>query len=107
MPPHGDPVLLGQADGGNGIAVHVLAGLDLGAQDTGELDVLGRVVGVDVIEHWQVGDGFHGSALPGEDREHGLAGIARRPSPAGGQGLNDEQAAPVLGASRRVALDRG
>jgi hypothetical protein len=40
--PHGDPVLLREVGGGQGVAVLVLAGFDLGAQDTGELDVLGE-----------------------------------------------------------------
>ena len=42
-----------------------------------------------------------------EDRVHGLAGVLRSPSPAGRQGLDDVQAAPVLGVAGRVALDRG
>jgi hypothetical protein len=62
---------------------------------------------VDVVEHRQVGDRRHRSALLGEDREHGLAGALRGPPPAGGQGLDDVQAAPVLGVLGRVALDRG
>ena len=57
----------------------ILAGFDLGAQDAGEFDVLGGVVGVDVVEHRQVGDGIHGqpslvkianTALPGSCGVH-------------------------------------
>ena len=104
--PHGNAVVMCQVGSGQGIAVVVLAGLDLAAQDAGEFDVLGGVVGVHVVEHGQVRDRFHWSALLGEDREHCLAGIFGFPSPAGGQGLDDEQAAPVLGAGGRCALHR-
>ena len=35
--PYGDPILLREVGGGQGVAVLVLAGFDLGAQDAGEL----------------------------------------------------------------------
>jgi hypothetical protein len=104
--PRGYVVICCQAGDGQVVTVLIVAGLYLVAEDAGELDVLGRVVGVHVVEHGQVGDRFHWSALPGEDREDRLAGILRAPSPSGGQGLNDEQTAPVLGAGGRGALDR-
>jgi hypothetical protein len=74
-------VLAREDCGRHGIAALVLAGLDLGADDPGELDVLGRVVRVDVVVHRQIGDGLHWLTLPGEDREDGLAGALRPPSP--------------------------
>jgi hypothetical protein len=106
MPPVGIAVVGRQACDGQVVAVQVVAGFDLVAEDAGELDVLGRVVGVHVVEHGQVGDRFHWSALRGEDREHRLTRIFRAPSPPCGEGLDDKQAAPVLGVGGRGALDR-
>jgi hypothetical protein len=52
-------VLVDEVGGRDGVAVLVVAGLDLATEDAGELDVLGGVVGVDVVQHRQVGDGVH------------------------------------------------
>ena len=102
---HRYPVLGCQAVSGQRVAVLVFAGGDLVADDAGELDVLGRVVGVHVMEHRQGRDRFHGSAFFREDREHGLAGMLRGPSPAGGQGLDDLQAASAFGVLVRLTFD--
>ena len=104
--PQGDLVSPCQAGRAELIARAVLAGFDLVSDDPGELDVLGGVVGVDVVEHRQVRDCLHGLALPGEDSEHGLAGVLLGPPPASGQGIDDQQAAPILRALGQIAHDR-
>ena len=100
------PVRAREHDGGQQDTACVLASLDLGPQDAGELDVLGRVVGVDVVGLRQVGDRFHRSRLPGEDREHGLAGVLGYPAPADRQCFHDVQAAPVHGIAVKSTHDR-
>jgi len=48
-----------------------------------------------------------GLCLSGEDRVDGFSVAPECPSPAGGQGLDDVQAAPVLQVGRRGADDGG
>jgi len=85
-------VFVRQIGGWQDVPGLVLAGLDLAAKYAREFDVLRRVVGIDVVEHRQVGDVSHDrSCHPGERRENRFSALLLLPAPMSRQRLYDLQ----------------